>query len=232
MDEPELELPTPEQAEQSKEIRAQMTKLQSALDTQTPELDRTQKSWEAAVGKSESQWSALEPVHYESAGGATLKLLQDGSILATEKNPQADTYTITARTKLQSIAAIRLEALPDESLPHGGPGRDSEGNFFLSDFDIQIAGKPVVWKSAKADESQKGYSVENLTKKKPDVLSGWAVDTDDKKPLPRQAVFIPRDKLTVPSGGVLTVTMKHLMRHSSRNMGHFRLSVTAEEIRN
>jgi len=229
MDEPELELPTPEQAEQSKEIRAQMAKLQSALDTQTPELDRTQKTWEAAIGKSESQWSPLEPVHYESAGGATLKLLPDSSILTTEKNPQADTYTITARSRLQSITAIRLEALPDESLPHGGPGRDSEGNFFLSDFDIQIDGKPVVWKSAKADESQKGYSVENLTKKKPGVLSGWAVDTDDKKPLPRQAVFIPRDKLTVPSGSVLTVTMKHLMRHSTRNMGHFRLSVTAEE---
>ena len=39
MEEGELELPTPEQAEQSKTIRAQMAKLQSALDTQTPELD-------------------------------------------------------------------------------------------------------------------------------------------------------------------------------------------------
>jgi hypothetical protein len=227
MDEGELELPTPEQAERSNEIRARMAKLESALDTQTPELDRAQKSWEAAVAASESQWAALEPGRYESAGGATLKLLGDGSILATGKNPQADTYTIAARSKLSSITAIRLEALPDETLPQGGPGRDSEGNFFLSDFDIQIAGKPVVWKSARADESQKGYSVENLTKKKPGVLSGWAIDMDDKKPLRRQAVFIPRDTLTVPAGSVLTITMKHQMRHSSRNLGRFRISVTA-----
>ncbi len=227
MDEPELELPTPEQAERSKEIRAQMEKLQSALDTQTPELDRAQKSWEKAVKKSESRWSVLEPVRYDSAGGATLKLLDDGSILATDKNPQADTYTITARSKVTSIAAIRLEVLPDESLPHGGPGRDSEGNFFLSDFDVEIGGKPVAWKSASADEAQKGYSVENVIKKKPDVLSGWAIDADDKEPVRRQAVFIPRDKLKMAKGDVLTITMKHLMRHSSRNIGRFRLSITA-----
>jgi hypothetical protein len=227
MEEGELELPTPEQAERSKSIRAQVAKLQSALDTQTPELDSAQKSWETAVGESESQWSALEPVRYESAGGATLKVLEDGSILAAEKNPQADTYTIAARSKLKSIGAIRLEALPDPSLPHGGPGRDAEGNFFLSDFDVAIAGRPVVWKSARADESQKGYSVENLTKKKPGVLSGWAVDTDDNNALRRQAVFIPREPIAVAPGSVLTITMKHQMRHSSRNLGRFRLSVTA-----
>ena len=220
-------MPTPEQAEQSKTIRSQMAKLESALDTQTPELDSTQKSWETAVRDSESQWSALEPVRYESAGGATLKVLGDGSILATEKNPQADTYAITAHSKLKSIAAFRLEALPDASLPHGGPGRDPEGNFFLSDFDVEVAGRPVVWKSARADESQQGYSVENLTKKKPGTLSGWAVDTDDKNALRRQAIFVPLEPIAVPSGSVLTIKMKHQMRHSSRNLGHFRLSVTA-----
>lgn len=227
MEEGQLELPTPEQAEQSKTIRSQMAKLESALDTRTPALDSTQKSWETAVRDSESQWSALEPVRYESAGGATLKRLEDGSILATEKNPQADTYTIAARSKLTSIGALRLEALPDDSLPHGGPGRDAEGNFFLSDFDVKIAGRPVVWKSARADESQQGYLVENLTKKKPGTLSGWAVDADDKSALRRQAVFIPSEKLPVPAGSVLTITMKHQMRHSSRNLGRFRLSVTA-----
>ena len=85
----------------------------------------------------------------------------------------------------------------------------------------------MVWKSARADESQKGYSVENITKKKPGVLSGWAVDTDDNNALRRQAVFIPQKPIAVAPGSVLTITMKHQMRHSSRNIGHFRLSVTA-----
>jgi hypothetical protein len=202
MEEGELELPTPEQAEKSKTIQAQIAKLQNALDTQTPELDSAQKSWETAVIGSESQWSPLEPVHYESAGGATLKLLQDGSILAAEKNPQADTYKIAAHSELKSIAAIR-------------------------DFDVEVAGRPVVWKSAGADESQQGYSVENLIKKKPGTLSGWAVDTDDKSPLRRQAIFIPQEPIAVAPGSALTITMKHQMRHSSRNMGRFRLSVIA-----
>ncbi len=36
MAEPELTLPTPEQAKKSQELRAQMAQLQSTLDTQTP----------------------------------------------------------------------------------------------------------------------------------------------------------------------------------------------------
>ena len=29
--------------------------------------------------------------------------------------------------------------MSDPSLPAGGPGRDSDGNFFLSDFEVQAA---------------------------------------------------------------------------------------------
>ena len=34
-----------------------------------------------------------------------------------------DVYTVKFRTELRGITAIRLEVLPDESLPRNGPGR-------------------------------------------------------------------------------------------------------------
>ena len=167
--EPDLELPTPAQALKSKELRGQITKLQQTLDSQTPPLDAAQSKWEAAMRDAGSAWQALRPERVESAGGATLNILSDGSVLASGKNPMADTYTLAARTSLKAITGVRIEALGDKSLPQGGPGRDPEGNFFLSDFDIEAAPvsnpaakQHVLWKAAKADESQAGYDVSNL----------------------------------------------------------------------
>ena len=68
-------------------------------------------------------WTVLRPAEIISAGGATLTPQPDGSILASGTNPDRDVYTVVARPGLNRIIAIRLEALPDPSLPGGGPGR-------------------------------------------------------------------------------------------------------------
>lgn len=232
MEEPELELPTAEQAEKSKELRGEIATLQKTLDTQTPQLDTAQTAWEQQLRKAEGRWQVLSPDRYESGGGASLKLLPDGSILAGGENPNADTYTITAKTRAASITGVRLEVLPDQSLPHGGPGRDPNGNFFLSNFDIEAAPltdpqakQAVRWKSAEADESQDGYSVTNVVRKKPGQLAGWAIDEGDAKSIRRQAVFVPEAPIGSGDGSILTITLKHQMRHASRNIGRFRISV-------
>jgi hypothetical protein len=232
MEEPELELPTAEQEARSKEIRSEMARLQQVLDTQTPALDSAQQAWERQMRGAPNQWQTLRPEQFRSAGGATLKALPDGSILATGINPHADTYTIETKTQASSITGLRIEVLPDPSLPHGGPGRDPDGNFFLSDLNVEVAstGSPeskraIEWKSAAADEAQDGYSAENIVQKKKGQLSGWAIEDNDPKPVIRQAVFIPKSPFGAPGGSTLTITLKHEMRHSSRNIGRFRLSV-------
>ena len=227
MSEPELALPTPAQDKKSKELRAQMAQLQSVLDTQTPDLDNAQQAWEKEMTGSEARWEVLKPLRASSAGGATLTLQPDGSVLASDKNPQADTYKLAAKTNVSQLMGVRLEVLPDASLPKKGPGRDSEGNFFLSDFEMQIDGKPVIWKSSTADESQDGYSASGIVTKKAGSLSGWAIDAGDSNIWRRQVVFIPRDSTAIPAGATLTFTLRHEMRKTSRNIGKFRLSVSA-----
>jgi mono/diheme cytochrome c family protein len=233
MAETELKLPNDEQAKQSATIHAKVASLQSVLDTQTPELDASQKDWEEKMRQAGSDWSALRPFDAKSKGGATLTVQPDESILASGINPQADSYTIQAKTTLKRITGVRLEVIPDPSLPHGGPGRDSEGNFFLSDFVLE-AGQPVTWKSARDDESQSGYAVRDIANKKPDVLSGWAIDSSDektgnKRDWIRQAVFIPKEPLNIPEGGTVTLRLNHEMRHASRNVGRLRISVTSSD---
>lgn len=245
--EPEIELPTAEQEAQSTKLRARLKELKQTVDTETPELDRAEQSWEGQMRQAESKWTVLDPVNFKSAGGADLKRLDDHSILAGGKNPEADTYTIETRTDLSSIRGLRLEVLPDKSLPEGGPGRDAEGNFFLSNLDVAIApaDKPdawqkIVWKEAQADESQPGYPVTALLPPKEKagrhnvgvaLIGGWAVLSAEegmKTTHRRQAVLLPDHPFGFSGGTLLRITMRHNMRHASRNVGRFRFSVTSD----
>ncbi len=230
MSEPELSLPTPEQAKKSLELSGQIDRLQTVLDTQTPQLEAAQQAWEKDLAASEKRWEVVKTSHVESEGGAVLTAQSDGSILASGKNPQADTYKIAGKTTLAKLTGVRLEVLPDASLPHGGPGRDPDGNFFLSDFEMQVNGRPVIWKSSLADESQDGYPAKGIVKKRANQLSGWAIDTGDgianANLRRRQVVFVPEDVTDIAPGSTLTFTLRHEMRKTSRNVGHFRVSVS------
>ena len=234
VDEPQIELPTPEQETKSKELKAEIAKLQAALDTSTPDLDSAQTKWERDMLAAENDWAVVRPSRATSNGGATLTVLDDQSVLAGGKNPQEDVYEIEARTGLKAITGVRLEVLRDASLPHGGPGRDPEGNFFLSALEVTAApaDKPeaaekIVFKEAAADESQGGYNVKNLVEKK-EGTAGWAIESSlDAAPPRRQAVLIPEKPFGFESGTLLTIHLKHEMFHATRNLGRFRLSVTS-----
>src|SRR5262249_40683044 len=63
----------------------------------------------------------------------------DLSMRATGDNPEVDAYDINYRVPPDRITGIRLEALPDISLPKHGPGRGylkDDGTFFLSEFTV------------------------------------------------------------------------------------------------
>jgi hypothetical protein len=227
MAETELPLPTPEQEKKSQEIHGQISHLQSVLDTQTPQLNAAQQAWEKEMASSEKRWNVLKALSVESVGGAVLNSQADGSVLASGKNPQADTYKIATETQVTKLTGVRLEVMPDATLPHGGPGRDPDGNFFLSDLEMQIGGKPVIWKASAADESQDGYSANGIVTKKAGQLSGWAIDSGDANLWRRQVVFVPEETVDIPPGSALTFTLRHEMRKTSRNIGRFRLSISA-----
>ena len=65
-------------------------------------------------------------------------------ILASGDQTKRDVYRSTLDNPLPRITALRIEALPDDSLPKRGPGRIAYegpfGDFFLSEVTLRSRG--------------------------------------------------------------------------------------------
>jgi hypothetical protein len=187
-----------------------------------------QARWEAT--QSTTVWVPLEVTAATAAAGTTLTKQPDGSVLAGGKNPSPETYTVAAKTKLAGITAVRLEVLPDPSLPQGGPGRAStNGNFVLSEFKLTAqpegaTGKPgpVAFGKAQATFSQAGWPVAAAIDNNP--TTGWAIDP--QKGQPQTAVFEAKAPFGSAGGATLTFTLLQAYPGKEHNLGKFRLSVT------
>jgi hypothetical protein len=207
---------------------AEHRRRQDALNAYQAQLDARQAAWEADMKKS-PVWTPVEVVSAASAAGATLTRQADGSILASGKNPSPDTYTVTVKTKLAAVTGIRLEVLPDPSLPGQGPGRAQSGNFVLNEFTVRAApegtgakAQPVALHNAQADFSQEGWAVAGAIDGNPD--SGWGIAPQFGRA--HSAYFELKNPLNHPAGTAFTVKLLQRFGGKQHNIGRFRLSVT------
>ncbi len=90
--------------------------------------------WETA------DWSTMKSIKRVSRGGDHLELLADGSILASGAHPEFG-YDLVYETDKKTISALRLTAIPDDSLPKRGPGRSGSGKYHLKSFRVSIVPK-------------------------------------------------------------------------------------------
>jgi tetratricopeptide (TPR) repeat protein len=179
------------------------------------------------------KWTVLQPAKMQSEGGAKLTLLGDRSILASGVNPDMDAYVIEAKVD-GPIGAIRLEVIPDSSMPAGGSGRaPTWGNFVLTDFRVKDGQRDIFFSRAFADFSQ-----EIQQGKKVDFSIAQAVDDDEstgwaiwpRVAEPHWAVFIPSQPITRSGEGPLTIRLAfHSKDNKKYNLGRFRLSVSDQE---
>jgi mono/diheme cytochrome c family protein len=231
-----IDLPTPEQAVKRKTIQAQIDRLNQEMMTVTPALERDQAVWEQAMRlEASSQWTVLTPTSLSATGGVDLTAAADGSVMAAGANPGETIYTVEAIAKLPRVTAIRLEALPDRSLPKGGPGRDPYGNFQLNGFDVDAGDIHPAFNAIDADDSAGGVSLDTFF---PRTLArdahaprGWRIDASRQETrLPRQIVFTFDRPWTPPSpASELQIRLKHQGAAVGQSLGRFRLSVTASD---
>jgi hypothetical protein len=225
MVEPRLELPTPAQDRKRAELEAEIRELEQRLKTPTAELARAQQEWETSVAAASRKWTTLYPERMQAADGVVLTRQPDGAILVSGENPRNQWCAIEAKTAVTGMTGIRIEALPDPSLPRGGPGRDAYGNFLLTAFEVEAAPatspgqfERVSWQEMVADNGK-------INDKKFRQL--WTVDASrEDGRLPRQIVFFA----AAPFGSgetVLRIRLRQESAFSGQGMGHFRLSVTS-----
>ena len=232
---PTLKLPSPEQEAGLKELREKIATAEKGLKTESPAFNKSEMEWEAKTAAALAEWKNLEPSEITSTGGATLTKQADKSILAGGNNPSNDVYVVKfpAAGVQSNITALRLEVLPDSSLPQKSFGRSAKGDFILNRFEAVIGGKeesppPVIFKSASADDSAKGQSVSNLITKT--ATAGWSVSgADEKLRIERSAYFFSENAVEIPADGFLIITLRHQSKEADANLGRFRISATAVE---
>jgi Protein of unknown function (DUF1549)/Protein of unknown function (DUF1553) len=183
--------------------------------------------WEQSYAERRAEWKVLQPQTFTSASGATLTRQADSSLRASGLRPDRDTYTVSAPVELMNITAVRLEALADNSLPKNGPGRQDNGNFHLSEFQVLLfeasaaTAKEVKLANSSADFNQSGWTIAHALDG--NEKTAWGIHP--KVSESHTAVFELKEPLALNAGATLVFVLKQL--HGEGHLiGRPRLSVT------
>lgn len=240
-DELELDLPNAQQQEQFLKDQQQAVKLLEELPAHWPnpegvtlsDAERAdlvaRKFDEWLTGKRQQfvQWQPLTPLSATS-NLPLLTIQPDASILASGDTTKQDFYDISLQLPEGQFAAMRLEALPDDSLPAHGPGttfyEGTRGDFFLGELQAR-SGDAALAFSAVTDSFNANRFGNNPTNAAltidGDTQTGWSVH--GRQGERHTAIFTFKEPL---QGGKTLDLHMIFGRHFSSSLGRFRFSVT------
>ena len=233
IDEPQIDLPTPEQTAKRKAIAEELASLKVRLESPGPDIDAQQPAWEERQKSAVSEWTTLTPA-VTTASAATLTVQPDGSIVASGTHRSPEQYKIDVVLPAGTLTGLRIEALPDPSLPKGGPGRDHYGNFVLTTLAVhnRDTSAAVTFSDLKVDDGNGAdakaliHPVERSYQR--DLPAGWAIDaTRDAARVARQLVLVPQAPIVLASATPVTVTLGFDSGNVGQAIGRFRLSATS-----
>ncbi|MBN9120111.1 MAG: PSD1 domain-containing protein [Planctomycetes bacterium] len=225
-DEPDLAVPTAELEKRRAEIEAKIAMLQPALDEIASDKNgKAFEAWVAAERKRAVKWITLKASKMDAGGATKLALQPDGSVFAGGDAKKRDLYTLTLTDLPAGATAFRVEALPDERLPAGGPGRayyeGPKGDFLLSEFTLKVDGKPVAIAGASEAHARGNLTAKAALDGHPHT--GWG--GSGKPGVGSSAVFNLAKPLTAKAA-----TLELLFeRHYAASLGRFRISVTTAD---
>ena len=206
-----------------------------ASERRAAHLARRLTAWQDELRPRARRWTQLKPLDLKSRDHATFRKLADNSVLVTGDNPNNDIYEITYQTDLQNITGIRIEALPDPSLPGGGPGRGvilAEGDFLLSETSLQAAPwlnpdakSPVTLTNPTESYAGQGRSAALTLDGKTDT--GWAIHGQEGRP--NHIVYAFEKPIHFDGGTLLALKLDQIYIHN-HTIGRFRVSVTTDPL--
>ena len=227
---PVLETPSVEQSTEIDQLSRQIAGLDSEMAAVAKRTARGLNQWvekkREAIAE-ETQWHQASLTSF-FASGAKLRKLSDGSILASAKNPDNDTYIVTGSTDIQEITGMRLEALQHSSLTGDGLSRSESGNFVLTSLEVSIVEgnekDSVEIDSSSATFEQPNHPVSAAYDG--DKSTGWAVYKNGKVSAPQTAVFRFASPIKLSPTAKIEFVLKHESKHRKHNIGCFRISLT------
>ncbi len=235
---PIVRVPAPEQTRRQEELKKLISGGRAKIDAPMPGLDQAQVEWQSKWNeKLSAGWTPLAAAKAKSSltNGANLRALDDQSILAEGDNPESDTYEIKFKLDAGSLAAVRLETLPHDTLPRKGAARAEDGRFRLSEFEAELVAnsldtnskpKKLKFTQTVADTAEAGFEIAKAIDGKADT--GWGVAADAVGE-PHVALFALGEPVKVTTNSELRVTLRYDASKSKRAIGHFRIAAAQND---
>lgn len=214
-------------------LKKRLDAAKNALPVKLPEWERGVQARlaKARAANAEQAFQAFAKSAARSLEKVQLTPQKDGSFLATGKQAKQDRYVVELTEPGRVVSALRIEVLPDASLPQQGPGRSGGGNFVLSEVtaaqvDAKGREREVILHSASADFEQKGFKAEAALDGKRDT--GWAIKGGIGK---QHALTLQlAEPVTLGKGEKLVLRLdQHYAKNGEHCIGRFRVLVAAEE---
>lgn len=187
-------------------------------------LQRSYQGWLAQEQANLTPWHTQIPAKAE-ANTPYLTLEEDGIIFVAGDISKHDIFTLDFPPSDQPVHSLRLEALPDDRLPAGGPGmtyyEGRKGDFFLSEFEVRTDKKLTFSGSSEtASRSQYGSGKADASSAiDGDIQSGWSL----KDQIGQEQIAVFNLTEPIPAGTSFQITM-HFGRHFAATLGKFRIS--------
>ena len=186
---------------------------------------KTCVQWLAQQLPATANWQLLRPVAASSAT-PILTIQDDGSVLCSGDFSKSDTYTVKFKNPPVGIKAFRLEMIPDDRLPNGGPGSVSyegtPGNFWLSTVRLKADGQPVALTNATESFAEKENNAAKTLDD--DAQTGWSINGGTGKR--QSAVFQFAQSLAATNELQLDLTCE---KYYAAGLGRFRIWVTTND---
>jgi len=230
--EPFMEVLSDEQRATLAALERSRNAVKQEMEGAAPEEDAAFAAYQAGIaGKVGAVWSPtfVESVHSE--GGATMNVLEDGSVLASGANPASEVQEFVLRSENAGPAGMLLvEALADPSLPRGRVGRAANGNAVLTGVEVESfePGKPEItphhasWMWADRSQKDGDYRFTNLLTPRKGLDRGWAVDGHRAGGDRRLMVLFDQP---IAAGRQVKVRLRYESVHAQHVFGRLRLTL-------
>jgi mono/diheme cytochrome c family protein len=225
-DAPYVEAPTPEISARIATMQSEIAILETALNTETPATQAAFENWENLQRAALAAWRPLH-VTATAESGNTLTPQEDQSLLVTGTAPDKDVYTLTAPLPGERISALRLEVMPDATLPSNGPGRADNGNFVIHEFRVELitnkdaAPRTLTFAKTAANYSQDERQFPAVYLTDGDAKTGWAIGNGTGKA--HEVVFTLAEPFTPSPEAQLRITLEQF-NGDEHVLGRFRVS--------
>jgi hypothetical protein len=230
--EPFLEVPSDAQRAERGRLEAEIARATAELELVDPSEVARRAEFDAELARG-IDWAEIRVTGAESRAGATLAVLDDGSVLASGANPATDEHVQRLTTSAVGLRLVALEALEDPSLPHGRTGRADNGNAVLTGVVATATSladparsRELRFEWAWADFEQENGDYRVVNALDPDDSLGWAVGAH-VRPGRRVALLLAAEPFGFEGGTELAVKLQYRSVYPQHALGRVRVRIAS-----